>query len=202
MILPHHGKWPQVHETAFVAPSADLVGEVEIGEHSSVWFQVVIRGDVNRIRIGKRTNIQDHSMLHVTRPKQADESGKGSPLAIGDDCTIGHRVTLHGCTIGSRVLIGMGAIILDDAVVGDDCIIGAGALITKGAVIPSGSLVIGMPAKVARPLKSEELKFLPKSAANYVRDLVEYRGAVPGPARLGSNDSDLEDEIYEQGEGE
>jgi carbonic anhydrase/acetyltransferase-like protein (isoleucine patch superfamily) len=192
VILPHHGKWPQIHETAFVAPSADLVGEVEIGDHSSVWFQVVIRGDVNRISIGSRTNVQDHSMLHVTRPKQADDQGKGSPLRIGDDVTVGHRVTLHGCTIGNRVLIGMGAIILDDAVVGDDCIIGAGALITKGAVIPPGSLVIGMPAKVARPLKPEEIAFMPKSAANYVRDLVEYRGITRGPKRLGRDDSDLE----------
>lgn len=206
MIIPHHGKWPQVHETAFVAPSADLVGEVEIGEDSSVWFQVVVRGDVNRIRIGRRTNIQDHSMLHVTRPKQADDAGKGSPLTIGDDVTVGHRVTLHGCTVGSRVLIGMGAIVLDDAVIGDDCIVGAGALITKGAVIPSGSLVIGMPAKVVRALKPDELAFLPKSAANYVRDLIEYRGSVPGPSRLGSQHLDLDlasdTEVYDSsGEG-
>lgn len=196
MILPHHGKWPQIHETAFVAPSADLVGEVEIGEHSSVWFQVVIRGDVNRIKIGARTNIQDHSMLHVTRPKQrgdqADENGKGSALTIGDDVTVGHRVTLHGCTVGSRVLIGMGAIIMDDAVVGNDCMIGAGALVTKGMVIPPGTLVVGMPAKVTRALKPDEIAFLPKSAANYVRDLVEYRGLTRGPKRLGRDDSDLD----------
>lgn len=212
MILPHHGKWPQVHETAFVAPSADLIGEVEIGEHSSVWFQCVIRGDVNRIRIGNRTNIQDHSLLHVTRAQQADEKGKGSPLTIGDDVTVGHRASLHGCTVGNRVLIGMGAIVLDDAVIGDDCIVGAGALITKGTVVPSGSLVMGAPAKVARALKPAELKFLPKSAANYVRDAIEYRGAVAGPRRAGSNDSDLtrefsdpglfEDDIYDEGEGE
>lgn len=196
MILPHHGKWPQVHETAFVAPSADLVGEVEIGEHSSVWFQTVIRGDVNRIRIGARTNIQDHSVLHVTRPNQrggqADEKGKGSALSIGDDVTVGHRVTLHGCTVGSRVLIGMGAIILDDAVVGDDCMIGAGALITKGMIIPPGSLAVGMPAKVTRALRPDEIAFLPKSAANYVQDLVEYRGLVLGPKRVGRDDSDLD----------
>jgi carbonic anhydrase/acetyltransferase-like protein (isoleucine patch superfamily) len=192
VILPHHGKWPQIHETAFVAPSADLVGEVEIGSHSSVWFQVVIRGDVNSIKIGSRTNIQDHSMLHVTRPKQADDAGRGSPLVIGDDVTVGHRVTLHGCRVGSRVLIGMGAIILDDAVVGDDCIIGAGALVTKGMVVPPGSLVIGAPAKVKRELTAEELAFLPKSAANYVGDLVEYRALTRGPKRLGADDSDLE----------
>jgi carbonic anhydrase/acetyltransferase-like protein (isoleucine patch superfamily) len=204
MILPHHGHWPRIHETAFVAPSADLVGDVEIGEHSSVWFQVVVRGDVNSIRIGNRTNIQDHSMLHVTRPKQTDESGKGSALKIGDDVTVGHRVTLHGCTIGSRVLVGMGAIIMDDAVIGDDCIVGAGALVTKGTQVPNGSLVMGVPAKVTRPLKPEELAFMPKSAANYVRDSIEYHGYVPGPHRLGNNDSDLTEEFghYDTGEGE
>lgn len=192
MILPHHGKWPQIHETAFVAPSADLVGEVEIGEHSSVWFQTVIRGDVNRVQIGARTNIQDHSVLHVTRAKQADEKGKGSALIIGDDVTVGHRVTLHGCQVGSRVLIGMGAILMDDSVVGDDCMIGAGALVTKGMVIPAGSLVMGMPAKVTRALKPDEIAFLPRSAANYVRDLIEYRGLTRGPKRVGRDDSDLD----------
>src|SRR3954471_9839357 len=134
MILPHHGVWPAIHETAFVAPSADVIGEVEIGAHSSVWFQVVIRGDVNWIKVGTRTNIQDHSMLHVTRRK--------SPLKIGDEVTVGHRVTLHGCTVGNRVLLGMGAILLDDCEIGDDCIIGAGALVTKGTKIPSGSLAM------------------------------------------------------------
>lgn len=204
MILPHHGKWPKIHETAFVAPSADLVGEVEIGEQSSVWFQVVIRGDVNAIRIGKRTNIQDQTMLHVTRPHQAGEgkgpgakAGAGSPLLVGDDVTVGHRVTLHGCTIGNRVLVGMGAIVMDDAEIGDDCIIGAGALVTKGTKVPAGSLVMGAPAKVARPLKPEELAFLPKSAANYVRDSAEYQGYVHGPARLGKNDADLTEDYYE-----
>ena len=212
MILPHHGQWPKVHETAFVAPSADLIGEVEIGERSSVWFQVVIRGDVNTIRIGARTNIQDQSMLHVTRPNQAGEGkgpgdGKGSSLVIGDDVTVGHRVTLHGCRIGNRVLIGMGAIIMDDAEIGDDCIVGAGALVTKGTKVPPGHLVMGSPAKVARPLKPEELAFLQKSAANYVRDSAEYQGYVHGPKHLGRNDRDLteggfpEGELYE-GEGE
>ena len=184
MILPYRGRWPKIHETAFVAPSADIIGDVEIGESSSVWFQCVIRGDVHQIRIGSRTNVQDHSMLHVTRQQ--------SPLQIGNEVTIGHRVTLHGCTIGNRVLIGMGAIILDNAEIGDDCLIGAGTLITKNTRIPSGSLVHGSPGKVIRPLKEEELAFLPKSAANYVGDSLEYYGYVPGPRRLGSNTIDLE----------
>ena len=170
MILPHHGCTPSLDSSVFVAPSADIIGEVQIGPQSSVWFQVVIRGDVNWIKIGSRTNIQDHSMLHVTRKK--------SPLLIGDEVTIGHRVTLHGCTVGNRVLLGMGAIVLDDAVIGDDCVIGAGALVTQKMQIPSGSLVFGSPAKVIRPLRQEELAFLKVSAQNYVGDAEEYQRLV------------------------
>ena len=185
MIIPFKGKWPKIHETTFLAPSVDIIGDVTVGEKCSIWFQVAIRGDVNWIKIGNRTNIQDHSMLHVTR--------KTSPLTIGDDVTVGHRVTVHGCTVGNRVLLGMGAILLDDCVIGDDCIVGAGALVTKGTQVPSGSLVIGAPAKVARPLKPEEIAFLKKSAENYVNDSKEYLTAmVPGPTRMGQNDSDLE----------
>ncbi len=184
MILPHHSKWPQIHETTFVAPSADIIGEVTIGELSSIWFQVVIRGDVNSIHIGNRTNVQDHSMLHITRG--------ASPLVIGDDVTIGHRVMLHSCKIGNRVLVGMGAIILDEAVIGDDCFIGAGALVTKNMVIPAGSMVMGMPAKVVRPIKPEERAFLPKSADNYVNDSRGYMQYVRGPSRLGQSNADLE----------
>ena len=184
MILPYRGLWPKIHETAFVAPSADIIGDVEIAEHSSVWFQVVIRGDVHRIRIGKRTNIQDHSMLHVNR--------KNSPLHIGDEVTVGHRVTLHGCTIGNRVLVGMGAIVLDNAEVGDECIIGAGALITQRVKIPPRSLVIGSPGKVVRTLTDEEIAFLSKSAENYVADGVEYYGVIQGPKRMGAHQVDMD----------
>lgn len=166
-ILSHHGKSPKLGQDVFVAPSADVIGEVSIGDQSSIWFQVVIRGDVHTIEIGARTNIQDQSCLHVTR--------KRSPLKLGDDCTIGHRVVLHGCTIGNRVLVGMGAIVMDNAVIEDDCIIGAGALVTQGTRIPSGHLALGSPAKVARPLKKEELEFLRLSAHNYVLDGQEYR---------------------------
>lgn len=191
MILPYKGSWPKIHETVFLAPSVDVIGDVEIGDHSSVWFQCVIRGDVNWIKIGSRTNIQDHSMLHVTRVK--------SPLRIGDEVTIGHRVTVHGCTIGNRILIGMGAIILDDAEVGDDCMIGAGSLVTKGMKIPSGSLVYGSPARVIRQLNPEELAFLKQSAENYVQDAKNYYGSIPGPERLGASHSDLD--IFPTGYG-
>jgi carbonic anhydrase/acetyltransferase-like protein (isoleucine patch superfamily) len=194
VILPHHGIWPKIHETAFVAPSADVIGDVEIGNQSSIWFQCVVRGDVHSIRIGERTNIQDHTMLHCTRKK--------SPLKIGDDVTVGHRVTLHGCTIGNRVLIGMGAIVMDDAEVGDDCIIGAGALVTGGTKIPAGTLAVGAPARVVRPLKEEEMKFLLQSAKNYIGDSEQYRGYVRGPKRLGDNQEDLDfsDNDYDEGE--
>ncbi|HAR42455.1 MAG TPA: gamma carbonic anhydrase family protein [Bdellovibrionales bacterium] len=190
MIIPHHGRWPQIHETAFVAPSSDIIGEVEIGAHSSVWFQCVLRGDVNWIRIGSRTNIQDQTVLHVTR--------KTSPLVIGDEVTVGHRATIHGCTLGNRILVGMGAIILDEAQIGDDCIIGAGALVTKGMTVPPGSLVIGAPARVARELKPEEREFLKKSADNYVNDSVGYYRYLHGPVRLGDDQADLETLIEEE----
>ncbi len=185
MIAPFRGVWPKIHETAWIAPSVDVIGDVEIGENSSVWFQCVIRGDVNFIRIGNRTNVQDHSMLHVTRVK--------SPLRIGDDVTVGHRAMLHGCTLGNRILIGMGAIVMDDAVIEDDCIVAAGALVTKGTRVPAGSLVVGAPAKVARALTDEERAFLKKSADNYVNDSIEYRRVMRGPARLGVDHADLEE---------
>ena len=171
MILPFKGIEPQVPEECFVAPSADIIGDVEIGEQSSVWFQVIIRGDVNKIRIGKRTNIQDAAVLHVTRDKPPQ---KGAPLTIGDDVTVGHRATLHGCTIKNRVLIGMGASILDHAVIDDDSIVAAGALVTKGKVFPPRSLIQGSPATAVRELTADEISFLKKSAANYVKDSEIY----------------------------
>ncbi len=184
MIIPHHGKWPEIHETAFLAPTVDIIGEVSIGEHSSIWFQCVVRGDVNWIKIGKRTNIQDLSMLHVHRNNR--------PLTIGDEVTVGHRVMLHGCTIGDRCLIGMGATVMDGAVIGEECIIGAGAMVTEDVVIPPRSLVIGMPGKVKRPLTEKELAYLKKSADNYVNDSREYRAYLAGPSRHGVNNADLE----------
>jgi len=159
---------PSGRATVFVAPSADVVGDVEIGHDSSVWFNTVIRGDVHFIRIGERTNIQDLSMLHVTR--------KTHPLIIGNEVTVGHHVTLHGCTIGNRILIGMGAIILDGAVISDDAMVGAGALITEGMIVPSFTLALGVPAKIKRALTEEEIAFLRKSAQNYVELAETYRG--------------------------
>ncbi|WP_426752211.1 gamma carbonic anhydrase family protein [Myxococcus sp. Y35] len=161
------GMSPRVHPGCFVDDSAQLVGDIEVGEDSSIWFNCVLRGDVNPIRIGKRTNVQDLTLIHVT--------GGRSSTVVGDDVTVGHHAILHGCTVGNRVLVGMGATIMDDAEVGDDCIIGAGALLTPGTKIPPGSLVVGSPGRVKRPLTEAEREFLLLSAQHYVELAGEYR---------------------------
>ncbi len=158
---------PRIHPTAFIEESAQIVGDVELGEGSSVWFNTVIRGDVNPIRIGARTNVQDLTMIHVMSQKFG--------TTIGDEVTVGHHVVLHGCTLGSRILVGMGAILMDGVVVGDDCLIAAGALLTPGTKVPNGSLVVGSPAKVKRPLTDDERAFLRQSAQNYVGYAAQYR---------------------------
>ncbi len=149
-----------------VVDSAQIIGDVEIGEESSVWFNAVVRGDVNYIRIGKRTNIQDGCVLHVAR--------RTLPLIIGDEVTVGHNVTLHACTVGSRVLVGMGATVMDGAEIGDNSIVGAGSLVTPGTKIPSNSLALGSPARVKRELTEEELRGIRESAAHYVADIETY----------------------------
>lgn len=171
MILSFEATHPEIAADVFVAPSADIIGDVRIGALSSVWFQVVIRGDVNFIRIGERTNIQDQSCLHVTR-------GTG-PLVIGNEVTVGHQCLLHACEIQDRVLIGMGSVILDGASIPSDSFVGAGSLVTQGKNFPSGHLIMGRPAKLVRALTEEELAFLRKSAENYVGDAKKYRSASP-----------------------
>ncbi|BCA55432.1 Protein YrdA [Nitrospira sp. KM1] len=141
-----------------------------MGEHCSVWFHAVIRGDVNSIRIGARTNVQDLCMLHVTHDTH--------PLVIGNEVTIGHSVILHGCTVHDRVLIGMGAIIMDGAIIGEDSVVGAGALITEGTAVPPRSLVLGSPAKVKRPVTADELDWIKESAGNYVKYAGQYLGGA------------------------
>ena len=166
MIKPYRGVTPTIAVDTFIEDTAVIVGDVVIESESSVWFHSVVRGDVNYIRIGHRTNIQDLSLLHVTHDTY--------PLIVGDDVTVGHHVVLHGCTIHNRVLIGMGAVLMDGVVVGDDCIIGAGALVTEHTKIPPGSLVIGAPARVKRPLRDTEITWLKESAQNYVRYARSY----------------------------
>ncbi|MDD3626835.1 MAG: gamma carbonic anhydrase family protein [bacterium] len=154
------GKQPEIHSSAFIFDGAIIVGDVVIGEKTSVWFNSVIRGDVNYIRIGKFSNIQELSALHV-------DTGK-YPLIIGDYVTIGHNAVLHGCTIKDNALIGMGAIILNGAEIGELSVVGAGALVTENSKIPPGTLAVGIPAKVKRELTPDEKEMIKKSAMHYV----------------------------------
>jgi len=152
------GLKPIVPEDSWVAPSADLIGDARLGEGVGIWFGAVIRADNTPIIVGDRTNIKEGAMLH---------SDPGIPLTIGSDCTVGHHAILHGCTLGDRVLVGMGAVVLNHAVIGDDCLIGAGALVTEGKTFPPGSLIIGSPAKAVRELSPDVIAALKQSAAGY-----------------------------------
>ena len=173
MIHKFKDSLPKLGKDTWVAPSADVVGDVSCGEDCSIWFGCVVRGDVNYIKIGSRVNIQDLSMIHVTHYKKADKSD-GNPTVIGDDVTIGHRVMLHGCTIEDASLIGMSATILDGAVIGKESIVGAGALVTKNKVFPPRSLIVGSPAKVIRELSDDEVEELYSSASRYVKFKKDY----------------------------
>ena len=166
-IRPYLNSTPQLSNNCYIDEMSVVIGDVILAENVSVWPFAVIRGDVNHIRICKNSNVQDHAMLHVSH-KKADKPN-GSPLIIGEDVTIGHHVTLHGCTIGNRVLIGINSIILDDVIIPDDVMIGAATLVPPGKVLESGYLYVGSPAKKVRPLTEKELAFLPYSAQNYVK---------------------------------
>lgn len=167
-IRPYRGKYPQIAASAYIDPAAVVIGDVVIGEDSSVWPMTVVRGDVHYIRIGARTNLQDGCVLHVMKDQY--------PLILGDDVTVGHAVTLHGCTIESRVLIGMGCTILNGAVIGSRSIVGAGTLITERAVIPPGSLVMGSPGKVKKQLSEADLATIGEYAKRYAGYREIYRG--------------------------
>lgn len=160
MLRSHRAVSPRVAPTAFVDHSAQVIGDVEIGEDSSVWMNVVIRGDVNRIRVGARTNIQDGTVVHVQRETH--------PTLIGDEVTVGHAAILHGCVVEDRCLIGMGAIVLNGAVIGSGSIVAAGTLVVEGMEIPPGSLVMGNPARVRRSTTHEEVESITRYASNYV----------------------------------
>ncbi len=170
-VIAYEGRGPRIAASAFLADGSVVAGDVEIGEDASVWFGTVIRGDVNRVRIGARTNLQDQTVVHVTAGTH--------PTTVGDDVTVGHRAVLHGCTVHDRCLVGIGAIVLDGAVVGPDAMVGAGALVPPGMVVPPGKLVLGAPARVKRDLTPEELASLRTSAARYVGYAARYRGGRP-----------------------
>jgi carbonic anhydrase/acetyltransferase-like protein (isoleucine patch superfamily) len=174
-VRPYREWQPEIGRGAWVDPAATVIGRVAIGEDASIWPGAVVRGDVNRIAIGARTSIQDGSVLHVASARLA--GGEGIPLLIGEECTVGHGVILHACTIGRRVLVGMGAIVMDGAVVGDESIIGAGALVTAGTEVPPRTLWTGSPARQRRVLDAREVAFLAESAAHYVSLKNSYGGA-------------------------
>ena len=165
MIYALDGHSPELRAGAWAAPSADLIGKVLLEEGASVWFGAVLRGDNEVLVVGRGSNVQDNAVLHTDM---------GVSMVIGANCTIGHRAIIHGCIIGNRVLVGMGAIVLDGAVIGDDCIIGAGSVVTPGTQIPAGSMVMGAPARVVRQLREGEIAFLPLSAAHYVQNAAEH----------------------------
>ena len=164
---------PSIKDRVFIAKSADVIGRCEISEDSSIWFGSIIRADVHYIKIGKRSSVQDGSMVHVTHYKKEDMSD-GNPTIIGDDVTVGHKVMLHGCTIENACLIGMSATILDGVVIGKESIVGAGSLVTKNKKFPPRSLIMGSPAKLIRELTDDEVKELYSSAKRYVSFKDEY----------------------------
>jgi carbonic anhydrase/acetyltransferase-like protein (isoleucine patch superfamily) len=157
---------PNIHESAWVADNAQVMGNVHLAEDSSVWFGVVIRGDTDTISVGRGTNIQDNSVLHADR---------GMPLTIGDNVTVGHQVMLHGCTIGEGSLIGIQAVVLNGAKIGKNCLVGAGSLVTEGKEFPDGSMILGSPAKAVRQLSPEQIEGLKMSAKHYVDNARRYK---------------------------
>ncbi|SFM54244.1 gamma carbonic anhydrase family protein [Marinobacter pelagius] len=173
-VRSHKGITPHFGERCWVDPSAVVIGDVQTGEDVSIWPMTVVRGDMHQIRIGDRCSIQDGSVLHITHA--SDYNPGGYPLTLGDDVTVGHKALLHGCTIGSRVLVGMGCIIMDGAVVEDEVIVAAGCLVPPGKTLESGYLYVGSPAKQARPLTDKEKTFFKYTAANYVKLKDEYLG--------------------------
>ncbi len=163
------GVAPRISDLAWVADSAQVMGNVELAEDTSVWFGAVIRGDIEPIRIGRRSNIQDLSVLHAD---------VGMPLTVGEDVTVGHQVTLHGCTIGDGSLIGIGAVILNGATIGKHCLVGAGSLVTEGKTFPDGSMILGSPAKMVRQLTPEQLEDLKHSAQQYVANARRFHSGL------------------------
>lgn len=168
MIKPFEEFQPDIHPDAFVHETAYVSGRVKIGKEASVWPMVVVRGDINAISIGARSNIQDGAVLHVTHDSEFSNPG-GEALTIGKDVTVGHNVTLHGCTLKDRCLIGIGAVVLDGAIIETDVMVGAGSIVPPFKTLKSGYLYIGSPVKQTRPLTEQELEFLPYSAQHYAR---------------------------------
>jgi carbonic anhydrase/acetyltransferase-like protein (isoleucine patch superfamily) len=179
-ILPYKGVWPKIADTAFIAPTAVIVGDVEIGEEASVWFGAVIRGDTAPVRIGARSNVQDNCVIHT------DE---GAPATIGAGCSVGHSAIIHGATIGDGALIGMAATLLNHSEAGAGCIIAAGALLPEGKSVPAGQLALGSPAKATRPVSDAESARITDGIEHYLAYAVEYRTALETGARRDAKDT-------------
>ena len=177
-LIPIHGKAPRIHDSAFIAPGCVLVGDVEIGADSSIWYNCVLRADVSRIVIGERSNVQDGSVLHCDPPRPADP--EGSPLIIGDDVLIGHMAMVHGCTIEDRGFVGLGAIAMNNAVIGRDAMLAAGAMLTEGKVMGPRELWGGRPARLMRALDDMAIAGMRMGVANYIETGRAHRAAVDG----------------------
>ncbi|MBS4032270.1 MAG: gamma carbonic anhydrase family protein [Clostridiales bacterium] len=171
MLYPYLDYRPQIAEDVFIAPGVHIIGRVFIDQGSSIWFNTVIRADINKVRIGKYTNIQDNSVVHVD---------PGYPTVIGDYVLVGHKAVLHGCTVGNGALIGMGAILLDGARIGENALVAAGAVVREGGEVPAGTLAVGTPARVIRELKPEEITRIRQVTEDYARRAQEYRATLVG----------------------
>lgn len=174
-IVPFFGKGPRIHDSAFVAPGACLVGDVEIGPDASVWYNCVLRGDINRIVVGARANLQDGAIVHVEAPRAGSD---GSPVIVGEDALVGHMAILHGCVLDDHAFVGMGAIVMDDCRVGSGAMLAAGAMLTPGKAIPAGELWAGRPARLMRTLSEAEIDAMRAQSLHYVENARRHRNAL------------------------
>jgi len=174
LILPFEGKTPKIHDSAFIAPGCCIIGDVEIGPEASIWYNCVLRADINAIRIGARTNVQDGSVIHV----ESDYGDGGHPAIIGDDVLIGHMALVHGCRLENRAFVGMGSIVMDGCVIEGDAMLAAGAMLTPGKRMPSGQLWSGRPARYMRDLGEDDIAGMQRGVRGYVREGALHQAAL------------------------
>lgn len=177
-IAPFNGIWPRIHDSAFIAPGCRIIGDVEIGPESSVWYNCVIRADIHQIRIGARSNIQDGSVVHCDSPKEGRP--QGFPTIIGDDVLVGHMAIIHGCTLEHGAFVGMGAVVMDGCVIGEGGMLAAGALLSPGKAIPPRQMWLGRPATFAREIGEAQAAAMAKGAAGYVENARAHKAALGG----------------------
>jgi carbonic anhydrase/acetyltransferase-like protein (isoleucine patch superfamily) len=177
-IAPFNGIWPRIHDSAFIASGCRIIGDVEIGPESSIWYNCVIRADINHIRIGARSNIQDGTIIHCDSPKETRP--QGFPTIIGDDVLVGHLAIIHGCALESRAFVGMGAVVMDGCIISSDAMLAAGALLSPGKVIPSRQMWMGRPAAFARELTEAALEGMAKGITGYVANAKAHKASLDG----------------------